>query len=313
MEENKSIRIKISALGSYLPEKIVTNEQLSKTVETSDEWIVSHTGIKERRYASDSQKASDLAIKAINNMNIKLNEVDAIIVATATPDYRGFPSTACVISEKMHLKNVNIAFDITAGCTGFIYALENARALIYAGSAKKVLVVASEILSRVVDFEDRNTCVLFADGAGCALLEAGGRVFNSILGVEKSGAEKLYIDENSHIKMEGRAVYNFAVKRIVETIIKLVEKNNIEIGDIDYIVSHQANIRILKAAAKRLNVDESLFFSNVDKVANTSAASIPIALDSLNKREQIKEGANIILVGFGAGLTYGGTFFKWTK
>ncbi|MCY1152226.1 MAG: ketoacyl-ACP synthase III [Sphaerochaetaceae bacterium] len=309
MKEDKSI--KITALGSYLPEKIVTNDNLSEIVDTNDDWIVSHTGIKERRYASKQQKASDLAINAIKNMNVNIEDVDAIIVATATPDYYGFPSTACIISEKLKLKNVNIAFDLTAGCTGFIYALENAKALIIAKSAKKVLVIGSEILSRVVDFSDRNTCVLFADGAGCALVESGNGPFNSILGVEKKGSDKLFIDDKSHINMEGRAVYNFAVKRIVETILNLVEKNNISLDDIDYIVSHQANIRILMAAAKRLNIDEKLFYSNVDKVANTSAASIPIALDHLNKSENIKEGSNIILVGFGAGLTYGGTFFKW--
>lgn len=311
MKEGRSIRI--SALGSYLPEKIVTNENLSKTVDTSDEWIVSHTGIKERRYVSENQYSSDLAINAIKNMKVDVSDVDAIIVATATPDYNGFPSTACIISEKLKLKKVNIAFDLTAGCTGFIYALENARALIIAKSAKKVLVVASEVLSRVVDFSDRNTCVLFGDGAGCVLVEEGESSFNSILGVEKAGADKLFIDEKSHINMDGRAVYNFAVRSIVETIKQLVEKNNITFDDVDYIVSHQANIRILQAAAKRLKIDEKKFFSNVDKVANTSAASIPIALDHLNKTSFIKEGANIILVGFGAGLTYGGTFLKWTK
>jgi len=311
MKEEKSIRI--SALGSYLPEKIVTNEDLSTRVDTSDEWIVSHTGIKERRYAAKDQNVSDLAIHAIENMGVDVSDVDAIIVATATPDFNGFPSTACIISEKMKLKNVNIAFDLTAGCTGFIYALETARSLIVAKSAKKVLVIGSEILSRVVDFSDRNTCVLFADGAGCALVEEGFGVFNSILGVEKAGADKLFIDEKSYINMDGRSVYNFAVKSIVETIRKLVEKNNIELADIDHIISHQANIRILKAAAKRLKIDEKKFFSNVDKVANTSAASIPIALDALSKTEKIKDGDNIILVGFGAGLTYGGTFFKWIK
>ncbi|MGD1820987.1 MAG: beta-ketoacyl-ACP synthase III [Pleomorphochaeta sp.] len=311
MEIGKSI--KISALGSYLPEKVVTNTDLSKIVDTSDEWIYSHTGIKERRYASDNDKASDLAIRAIKNMNVNVDDVDAIIVATATPDYYGFPSTACIISEKMQLQNVKMAFDITAGCTGFIYALENAKALICSKSAKKVLVIGSEILSKIVDFTDRNTCVLFADGAGCALVEEGNGVFNSIIGVEKAGATDLYIDEKAHIRMNGRAVYNFAVKRIVETIKNLVEENNISLDEIDYIVAHQANIRILQAAAKRLKINDDIFFSIVDKVANTSAASIPIALDFLNKKEEIKDDANIILVGFGAGLTYGGTFFKWKK
>lgn len=311
MEEQKSI--KMSALGFYLPEKVVTNDDLAKIVETSDEWIFSHTGIKQRRYAKEEEKASDLAIKAIENMNVNLSDVDSIIVATATPDYYGFPSTACIISEKMKLNNVNMAFDIVAGCTGFIYALENARALICAGSAKKVLIIGVEILSKVVDFEDRNTCVLFADGAGCALVEKSNNIFNSILGVENSGSEKLYIDKNSHIKMDGRAVYNFAVKRIVETILKLVEKNNLSLKDIDYIVSHQANIRILQAAAKRLKIESNKFFSNVDQVANTSAASIPLALASLKNKNKLKDGDKIILVGFGAGLTYGGVFLEWKK
>lgn len=310
MEQQESIVI--SALGSYLPDKIITNDNLSKIVDTSDKWIVSHTGIKERRYASENEKVSDLAIKAIKNMKKNVSDVDAIIVATATPDYKGFPSTACVISEKMQLSNVNIAFDLTAGCTGFIYALENARALIMARSAKKVLVVGTEILSRVVDFTDRNTCVLFADGAGCVLVEKGNGVFNSIIKVEKMGSNQLFIDKKSHIKMNGRAVYNFAVKRLVDTIEMLVDKNNIDLKDIDYIVPHQANNRILQAAAKRLNIAEDKFYSNVDKVANTSAASIPIALDYLSKEVEIKKGANILLVGFGAGLTYGGVFFKWT-
>ncbi|MGD1823410.1 MAG: beta-ketoacyl-ACP synthase III [Pleomorphochaeta sp.] len=311
MKDQKSI--KISALGSYLPENVVTNDDLAKIVETSDEWIVSHTGIKQRRYAKEEDKASDLAIKAINNMDVDINEVDAIIVATATPDYYGFPSTACIISEKMQLQNVNVAFDIVAGCTGFIYALENARALIIAGTASKVLVVGVEILSKVVDFSDRNTCVLFADGAGCAIVESSDNTFNSILGVEKAGSTKLYIDSKSHIKMDGRAVYNFAVKRIVETILNLVEKNNLNLEDIDYIVSHQANNRILQAAAKRLKIDETKFFSNVDEVANTSAASIPIALKSLDKNNQLNTGDKVILVGFGAGLTYGGAFLEWKK
>ena len=309
MEEQ--ISIKISAIGSYLPQKIVTNDDLAQIVETSDEWIESHTGIKQRRYVDNEDKVSDIAIKAINNMNVDLSDIDAVIVATATPDYYGFPSTACIISEKLKLDKVNIAFDMAAGCTGFIYALENARALIVAKSAKKVLVVGAEILSKVVDFTDRNTCVLFADGAGCVVVESDINDFNAIIGVEKAGASKLLIDNRSHIKMEGRAVYNFAVKRIVSTIKDLLEKNNITLDDIDYIVPHQANNRIIQAAAKRLKVEESKFFSNVDKVANTSAASIPIALDELHRNKKIKSGDKLIFVGFGAGLTYGGAYIKW--
>lgn len=308
MQKNSSI--KISYTGSYLPSNVVTNKKLSESVDTSDEWIFSHTGIKERHFVTN-ECASDLAINAIKSMNCDLNDIDGIIVATATPDFNGFPSTACIISEKLNMKSVNTAFDLAAGCTGFIYSLETARALILGGTCNKIIVVGTEVLSKVVDFEDRNTCVLFGDGAGCVLVEKGDCVVNSVLGCANDGADKLYISKNNHIHMNGRAVYTFAVKAITDTIEEICEKNNLSIDEIDYIIPHQANSRIIKAASQRLKIDENKFFLNVDKTANTSAASVPIALDDLNKTGALKDGDNIIFVGFGAGLTYGGNYIKW--
>lgn len=302
--------IKISHTGSFLPGKPITNDDLREIVDTSDEWIFSHTGIKERHFVDDEQ-CSDLAIKAIESMDCDISDVDGIIVATATPDFNGFPSTACIISEKLKLTSVNTAFDMSAGCTGFIYALETAKALIVSGSCKKIIVVGAEVVSKVLDFEDRNTCVLFGDGAGCALVEAGDWIVNSYLGCENDGADSLYISRNNHIHMDGHAVYKFAVKSIVDTIETICKKNNLSLDDIDCIIPHQANSKIIKAAAARLKMDSSKFFLNVERTANTSAASIPVALDELNKKHGLNDGDNVIFVGFGAGLTYGGNYIKW--
>jgi 3-oxoacyl-[acyl-carrier-protein] synthase-3 len=308
MLENSSIRI--SHTGSYLPPNVVSNEKLSESVDTSDEWIYSHTGIKERHFVSD-EVASDLAINAIKSMQCDLSDIDGIIVATATPDYNGFPSTACIISEKLKMSSVNTAFDLAAGCSGFIYALEVASSLITSGSCNKIIVVGTEVLSKVIDFNDRNTCVLFGDGAGCVLLESGNFTMNSLLGCANDGADKLYISSNNHIHMDGRAVYKFAVKSITDVISSICEENNLSFDDIAYIIPHQANSRIIKAAAQRLKIDESKFYLNVERTANTSAASIPIALDELNKSGKLKSGDNLIFVGFGAGLTFGGNYIKW--
>lgn len=302
--------IRISHTGSYLPKHIVSNDDLKEIVDTNDEWIYSHTGIKNRHFVKD-ELTSDLSIEAILSMNCDLSDVDGIIVATATPDYNGFPSTACIISEKLKMKSVNTAFDMAAGCTGFIYAMEMARSLIVAGTCNKIIVVGAEVLSKVIDFKDRNTCVLFGDGAGCAVVEKGDCTFKSVLGCENDGADKLYISSNNHIHMDGHAVYNFAVKSIVSAIKDICKQNDLSFDDIDYIVPHQANRRIIKAAANRLKMDESKFFMNVENTANTSAASIPIALDEMNKKKLLKDGTNLLFVGFGAGLTYGGNYIQW--
>lgn len=305
--------IDILSVGGSLAKRIVTNDELSHIVETSDEWITTHTGIKERRFSEDGVLTSDLAVEAALSMGVSLSDVDGVIVATATPDYKGFPSTACIIVEKLHLNNVHVAFDMAAGCTGFIYALETARALVVAGTCSKLLIFGAETMSSVLDFTDRNTCVLFGDGAGCALVAAGSGLKKSIIGVEGSGAKSLYINSKNHLKMDGRAVYKFAVARIVEVIQNLADDMGTTPSDITWIVPHQANERIIRAAAARLHIREDKFFLNVDKMANTSAASIPLALWDMDTQGKLKKGDSVLLIGFGAGLTYGGNYLIWNK
>jgi 3-oxoacyl-[acyl-carrier-protein] synthase-3 len=320
----------IRAVGAYLPERRVANDDFSKTLETSDEWIYSHTGIKYRHLAADHEAASDLGIqaakKALEKADLAPEAIDLIITATATADYRGFPSTACLIQEKIGAVNA-AAFDITAACTGFIYGLEIAKNFIKADAAKNVLVIGTEVLSRVLDWDDRNTCVLFGDGAGAAIVtqETGERgILFSTLKAE--GSDVLIIpvggsrtpfslkengNKNIYLYMEGRAVYNFAVRAIGEVVKDILEKNNLSIAEISYIIPHQANIRIIQAAAKRLKISEDKFYTNMDKVANTSAASIPIALYEMQEENKLKPNDLIITVGFGGGLTYGGNLIRW--
>ncbi len=309
--------IQITALGSYAPSKVVSNDELSKIVETSDEWIHSHTGIKERHIAPDEQKTSDIAYKAIKDLlhhnHIKANQIDGIVCATATPDYPGFPSVACMIAE--HFGITGPALDVSAGCTGFIYALEVARSMILSGSMKNALVLGAEKLSSVIDWKDRNTCVLFGDGAGCAFLEPSEEpgFMDTFLKAEAAGTKALTITADTHtITMEGRAVYAFAVRTILQTIETLADRNGLTIDEIDWIVPHQANMRIIAACAKRYNIPEEKFYMNIERYANTSAASIPLALAEMDRKGLLKKGQKIIMVGFGAGLTYGGTLVTWT-
>ncbi|MDD3929727.1 MAG: beta-ketoacyl-ACP synthase 3, partial [Sphaerochaeta sp.] len=245
--------IQITAVGSYAPSKVITNDELAELVDTSDEWIKSHTGIAERHIAEKGELTSDLAYKAIEDLfkrsGRNAGEIDGIVVATATPDFPGFPSTACLLAERLGSKGP--ALDVSAGCTGFIYALETARALIAVGTMKNALVVGAEKLSDVINWEDRNTCVLFGDGAGCVLLEAneeGIGIQDSLLKAEAAGSASLTIDPKSrHITMDGRSVYSFAVRTIGETIITLAERNNLKLTELDWIVPHQANQRIIAA------------------------------------------------------------------
>ncbi len=309
--------IQITALGSYSPARVVTNEELSHRVNTSDEWIKSHTGIAARHIADAQETTADLAAKAVENLlatsKRSADEIDGIVVATATADYPGFPSTACLLAQRFSITGP--ALDISAGCTGFIYALEVGRAMIKSGAMKNALVIGSETLSSVVDWDDRNTCVLFGDGAGCALLEsreAGEGIVDTYLKAEASGAEALVIDPASRtIKMDGRAVYSFAVRSIGQTIEMLLQRNSLGIDDIAWIVPHQANQRIIAACAKRLDIDVQKFYLNIEQYANTSAASIPLALAEMQQKGLLKDGQKLLLVGFGAGLTYGGTLLTW--
>lgn len=325
--------MRISAIAAYVPERLVTNEELSRSVETSDEWIVSHTGIRERRLAAEDQASSDLGIEAARKVlaaaGIAPEDVDMVIAATSTPDYNPFPATACVIQDRLGCYKAG-AFDLQAGCTGFVYSLEVARGLLATGTARIVLVVGTEKLSSITNWEDRSTCVLFGDGAGAALLEAdaedGHEILSSSLRSDGSGDTALIrelggsrapFDPQSHtvaetmLAMDGRRVYLFAVDAIVRTIKVLCEDAQISVDELAWIVPHQANLRIIEAAAKRLKFPVERFYTNLDRFANTSAASIPIAMEEMEQRELLKKGDLVLTVGFGAGLTYGGNLIRW--
>jgi len=307
----------ITAVASYLPPRKVTNAELSQTLDTSDEWIRSHTGIASRYLAAEEVGSSDLAVEALKKLFLNreemISQVDAIIVATATGDYNGFPSTACLIQEKFNLPKV-AAFDLAAGCTGFVYALEVARTFLATPAYNSVLVIGTEKLSTVTNFKDRKTAILFGDGAGALLMSRGGEgvILDSLLYADGSGAPSLAISPtNNTIEMDGRYVYNFAIRVIGEVVTQLLEQNNLTLDQVDWIVPHQANNRIIEAAAKRLNINLDKFFMNIEEYGNTSAASIPIALDEMVKQGLLKRGQLVITLGFGAGLTYGGNLIKW--
>jgi 3-oxoacyl-[acyl-carrier-protein] synthase III len=335
----------IIGTGRAVPSMRVTNDELAKKIDTSDEWIRSHTGIGARHIADDDTACSDLALEAAQKA-LSMAEpdkspeeaamsLDLIVLASATPDYLGTPSTACIVQNKLGAKRAG-AMDLTAGCTGFIYGLETAAGLLAIDKNKKrALVIGSEVLSRFSDWTDRGSCVLFGDGAGAVVLEktAAPRegpdrrgLIRTVLRADGSGAEYLVINQSGsrnplkagetvgkplHISMNGQAVYNFAVKAVTDTIIDILSMEGIGIGDLDLIVPHQANARIVQAAAKRLKVPEEKFYLNIEEYANTSAASIPIALDELNRAGKLKTGELILFVGFGGGLTYGANLIVW--
>lgn len=327
----------ITAIASHVPERVVTNEELARTIDTSDEWIVSHTGIRERRIAQPHEAASDVgseaARAALEKRGMRPDEVDLIICATSTPDYLTFPSTACMIEDRLGCSNAG-AFDLQAGCTGFAYALESARSAVVSGGARHVLVVGAEVLSKVTNWNDRNTCVLLGDGAGAAIVEAadaevgvaGHEIRYSWLRSKGSGGTALirpaggtrtpFVDGTHSatdlmLAMNGKQVYLFAVDAIVRTIGALCERAQIDKTELDWIVPHQANARIIEAAAKRLRLPLERFYLNLDRYANTSAASIPIALVEMEERGLLTDGRSVLTVGFGAGLSYGGNLIEW--
>jgi 3-oxoacyl-[acyl-carrier-protein] synthase-3 len=338
--------IEIIATGRSVPPRKVSNDELAKELDTSDDWIRSHTGIGNRHIADAGTATSDLAAAAARAALERIAErdgtdqaaaaasIDLIVVATASPDYPGFPSVACLVQAAVGA-SAAAAFDLTAGCTGFVYALEAAAGMLAFGGRKRALVIGAEVLSRITDWTDRGSCVLFGDGAGAVALErteapaAGpGRrgLVRSFLGADGSGGDHLIIrrggsrdpfkagetvERPSVIAMNGRAVYNFAVRIVVETIERLLAAEGLQAGDLARIVPHQANARIVQAAAKRLGLAEDKFYMNIEEYANTSAASIPIALDELERAGALKRGDLILTVGFGAGLTYGGNLIVW--
>jgi len=306
----------VLGLGRCLPERILTNKELETMMDTSDEWIRTRTGIEERRIAGDEIDTSDLAyeaaINAIKDANISPDEIDLILVATVTPD-RPFPSVACMLQEKIGATRA-AAMDISAACAGFMYGMITAKQFIETNSYKHVLVVGVEKLSKILDWNDRNTAVLFGDGAGAVVLgpvSEGRGILSFELGADGSGGKHLYQDE--YVIMNGREVFKFAVRQMGESSINVLEKAGLGKEDVNFLIPHQANIRIMEAARQRLELPEEKMSKTVHKYGNTSAASIPISLVEEVEAGKIKDDDVIVMVGFGGGLTWGAIALRWGK
>ena len=317
---------RIIGTGSYVPEHIVTNDDLSKIVETSDDWIRSRSGIGERRIATDdrtSDMAAAAAARTIEQAGISPEEIDLILLATSSPDYC-FPNGACEVQEKTGAVNA-ACYDISAACTGFVFALNTAHAFIRAGIYKTALVIGADVLSKLIDWTDRSTCVLFGDGAGAVVVRAdetgvlglnmhsNGQKGNVLTCGARSNGNFLLgkKPELGYMTMEGQEVFKFAVKKVPECIIQVLEETGTDKDDIDYYVIHQANYRIIESIAKRMKVSMDRFPANMEHYGNTSGASVPLLLDELNRSGKLKRGDKIILAGFGAGLTWGAALIEW--
>ena len=315
---------RIIGTGSYLPDRVVTNRDLEKIVDTNDEWIVSRTGIRERHYAADEQNASDLALeackRALHAAHVHATEIDLIIVATSTPDMV-FPSTACILQDKLGIKH-SVAFDIQAVCSGFVFGLATADQFIRGSSFKCALVVGTEVFSRIMNWQDRSTCVLFGDGAGAVVLKASNApgILTTHLHTDGSYRDMLCTPgtvENGGVRgspvltMEGGAVYKFAVKAFEEVAWEALNANGMQPSEIDWFICHQANRRIIMHAAKKLDLPDEKVVVTVDRHGNTSAASIPLALDVTVREGKIKAGDNVLLAALGGGFAWGAALLKW--
>jgi 3-oxoacyl-[acyl-carrier-protein] synthase-3 len=305
---------RIIGTGSYLPTRVLTNYDLEKMVETSHEWIFTRSGIVERRFAAENEMTSDLALqasqKAIEAAGISANEIDLIIVATTSPDMP-FPSTACILQDKLGIKNGGAAFDMQAVCGGFVYALNTADLYIRGGQAKTALVVGAEIFSRLLDWNDRTTSVLFGDGAGAVVLRASDKPGIVAAKLHADGVHRHMLKSDPLVSMDGKAVFKFAVKVLSEVVEEVLEDQKMVGTDIDWLVPHQANIRIIEATAKKLGLEMDNVVVTVAKHGNTSAASIPLALDTAVRDGRIKAGQNILLEAVGGGFTWGAILIKW--
>ena len=318
--------------GKYIPTKVLTNEELAKSVDTSDGWIRERTGIAQRYIATKETTASMAffaAQDALEVADISPTEIDLVIVATATPEHP-FPATACLVQDQLGAENAG-AFDLEAGCSGFVYGLAVANGMIRGGTLDTVLVIGAETLSRVVDWKDRATCVLFGDGAGAVVLRGSderGGILSTVLGSDGSGGELLVVPaggskypasldtvtSNMHtIKMNGREVYRFATKVMAEAARQVIARANLPLEEVDLLIPHQANLRIIDYAAKALKLPPEKVFVNLERYGNTSAASIPIALTEAIDAKRVNPGDHIVFVGFGAGLTWGACAIEWTK
>jgi len=310
------VNVGILGIGRYVPEKVVTNHDLEKIMDTSDEWIRTRTGIAERRIADDTIDTSYMAVeaskKALEDAGISGEDIDLILVATVTPD-RAFPAVACVIQEAIGAKHA-AAMDLSAACAGFMYGMITAQQFIQTGTYKNVLVVGSDKLSKIVDWNDRNTAVLFGDGAGAVVMGAvseGKGVLSFELGADGSGGKHLYQDE--YVMMNGREVFKFAVRQLGDSCLRVLDKAGLTKEDVDFLVPHQANIRIMESARERLNLPQEKMSMTIEKFGNTSASSIPIAMVEELQNGRIQDGDLIILVGFGGGLTWGAVALRWGK
>jgi 3-oxoacyl-[acyl-carrier-protein] synthase-3 len=317
------MRARVVGTGSYLPPRVVTNAELARRVDTSDEWIVSRTGIRQRHIADESQTSSDLALEAsreaLQAAGVKANDLDLIIVATSTPDYV-FPSTACLLQAKLGVRGCT-AFDVQAVCSGFVYGLGVADSFVRAGESRSALVVGAEVFSRILDWSDRSTCVLFGDGAAAVVLRADERpgVHATVLHADGAQAGILAVPGNvcggkivgsPFLRMDGPAVFRYAVRVLDEVARETVAKCGMRLGDIDWLIPHQANIRILDATVKKLGLPPERLVVTVDRHANTSAASVPLALDLACRDGRIKPGQRVMLQGVGGGFTWGASLVE---
>jgi 3-oxoacyl-[acyl-carrier-protein] synthase III len=305
----------ILGLGRYVPDRILTNYDLEKMVDTSDEWIRTRTGIQERRIAGDDIETSDMAAEAakeaLEQSKLTSEDIDLLLVATVTPD-SGFPSVACLVQEKIGAKNA-AAMDLSAACAGFMYGVVTAKQFIETGTYKNVLVIGVEKLSKITNWEDRNTAVLFGDGAGAAVIGPVSHnkgILSFELGSDGSGAKHLYQDER-FIYMNGREVFKFAVRQMGESSLSVIEKAGLTKEDVDYLVPHQANIRIMEAARQRLDLPEEKMAKTIEKYGNTSSSTIPIALYEAVQEGKVKDNDVVVLVGFGGGLTWGAVALRF--
>ena len=319
------VHVTITGLGAHVPERVVTNDELSQLVDTSDEWIVERTGIRERRIAADSEALSDLALpaarKALEQAGLDGKDVDLLIVATVTPDMM-FPSTAAILADRLDASEA-AAYDLSAGCTGFMYGLAQAYGMVAGGLSRHALVVGGDVLSRILDWTDRSTVVLFGDGAGAVVIEpaeeAGFLAFE--LGADGAGGEHLWLpgsgsrkfeDPDQFVKMNGREVFKFATRVLVQSGEAVLDRCGTRIEDVDVYVPHQANVRIIDHATKKLGIPSERVVVNVDRYGNTSSGSIPLALAEAQKDGRLPAGSLVLMTGMGAGLTWGSALMHWT-